>query len=41
MDLRRKNLEKYKKARQREGIRVRARSEGGRKAEGEYWREGE
>ena len=41
MDLRREDLEKDRKARQREGIRVTAGSEGGRKAEGEYWREGE
>ena len=41
MELRRENLENDRKARQRKGIRVRAGSEGGRKAEGEYWREGE
>ena len=41
MDLRREDLEKYKKTSQRESIKVRARSEGGRKTEGEYWKEGE
>lgn len=41
MDPRREDLEKDRKAKQREGIRVRAGSEGGKKAGGEYWREDE
>lgn len=41
MDLRREDLEEDRKARQREGIRLRAGSERQRKAEGEDWREGE